>query len=78
MYSSEQDARTIDLQKRDAPIDRRVAIIASVARYHPCRPQYLHRSLVLYFWLRRQRIVAKLEIGWGDRIGHAWVSYGHD
>ncbi len=63
-------------QELKKEIDRRVAIIASVANYHPCRPQCLHRSLALYFWLRCQGIVAQLEIGWGDQIGHAWVSYG--
>ncbi|MGH2416647.1 MAG: lasso peptide biosynthesis B2 protein, partial [Microcystaceae cyanobacterium] len=57
-------------------IKRRVAAIAWTARYHPCRPQCLHRSLVLYGWLRNQGIPAQLEVGWGDGIGHAWVSYG--
>jgi hypothetical protein len=36
----------------------------------------LHRSLVLYLWLRSKGILAQLEVGWGDKIGHAWVSYG--
>jgi hypothetical protein len=36
----------------------------------------LHRSLVLYLWLRSQGVLAQLEVGWGDKIGHAWVSYG--
>lgn len=63
-------------QELKKEVDRRVAVIASVGNYHPCRPQCLHRSLVLYLWLRRKGIVAQLELGWGDRIGHAWVSYG--
>ena len=31
-------------------IQRRVAVIAWTASHHPCRPQCLHRSLVLYLW----------------------------
>jgi hypothetical protein len=59
-------------------IERRVAVIAWTAKHHPCRPQCLHRSLVLYLWLRNQGISAQLELGWGNEIGHAWVSYqGH-
>jgi hypothetical protein len=59
-------------------IERRVAVIAWIAKHHPCRPQCLHRSLVLYLWLRSQGISAQLEVGWGNEIGHAWVSYkGH-
>jgi hypothetical protein len=61
-------------QELKKEIERRVAVIASVANYHPCRPQCLHRSLVLYLWLTSQGIVAQLEVGWGDKIGHAWVS----
>lgn len=57
-------------------IDRRVALISWISRRHPCNPQCLHRSLVLYGWLRHKSIPARLNIGWGDRIGHAWVSYG--
>jgi hypothetical protein len=57
-------------------IERRVALIAWTANYHPCRPQCLHRSLVLYLWLKSQGISARLEVGWADKIGHAWVSYG--
>jgi hypothetical protein len=57
-------------------IERRVALIAWTANHHPCRPQCLHRSLVLYRWLRNQGILAQLEVGWGGKIGHAWVSYG--
>ena len=56
-------------------IERRVAVIAWTAKYHPCRPQCLHRSLVLYLWLKSQGISAQLEVGWGNEIGHAWVSY---
>lgn|GEM_PF-2079910 len=60
----------------EGKIKRHAAAIAWTARYHPCRPQCLHRSLVLYRWLRNQGIPAQLEVGWGDKIGHAWVSYG--
>jgi hypothetical protein len=62
-------------QDLDKEIKRRVAVIAWTAEHHPCRPQCLHRSLVLYLWLRNRGILAKLEIGWGDKIGHAWVSH---
>ncbi len=56
-------------------IERRVSVIAWTAKYHPCHPQCLHRSLVLYLWLKSQGISAQLEVGWGNEIGHAWVSY---
>ncbi len=56
-------------------INHRVAVIAWAAHHHPCHPKCLHRSLVLYFWLRAQGIAAQLEVGWGDKMGHAWVSY---
>jgi len=56
-------------------IQRRVAVIAWIVNHHPCNPQCLHRSLVLYLWLRSRGIFAQLEVGWGDKIGHAWVSY---
>ena len=62
-------------QELHQEIGRRVAVIAWTAHHHPCRPKCLHRSLILYFWLRRQGIFAQLEVGWGDNIGHAWVSY---
>lgn len=62
-------------QDLDKEIKRRVAVIAWTAKHHPCRPQCLHRSLVLYLWLRSQGISAELEVGWGNEIGHAWVSY---
>jgi hypothetical protein len=56
-------------------IKQRVVAIAWTAKIHPLRPKCLHRSLVLYNWLREQGVTPKLEIGWGDKIGHAWVSY---
>jgi hypothetical protein len=62
-------------QELHQEIQHCVAVIAWTAHYHPCRPKCLHRSLVLYLWLRRQGIFAQLEVGWGDKIGHAWVSY---
>jgi len=57
-------------------INQRVRILEIVARYHPCRPRCLHRSMVLYRWLQQQGIPARLEVGWGGKIAHAWVSYG--
>jgi hypothetical protein len=30
---------------------------------------------VLYLWLRSRGIFAQLEVGWGSKIGHAWVSH---
>lgn len=62
------------VQKRE--IQRRVAIIAGTAAYHPCRPRCLHRSLVLYRWLEKQGITATLAIAWTGEIAHAWVSFG--
>ncbi|AFZ34579.1 hypothetical protein Sta7437_0999 [Stanieria cyanosphaera PCC 7437] len=56
-------------------IRQRVIAIAWTAKIHPLRPKCLHRSLVLYNWLREQGITPKLEVGWGDKIGHAWVTY---
>jgi Transglutaminase-like superfamily len=53
----------------------RAGYIEWVGRFHPCQPLCLHRSLVLYRWLRHQGISARLEVGWGDRVGHAWVTY---
>lgn len=57
-------------------IRQRAIAIAWTAKIHPVRPKCLHRSLVLYQWLQEQGINAQLEIGWGEDIGHAWVSYG--
>lgn len=62
-------------QAQKQKIKRRVAAIAWTARHHPCHPQCLHQSLVLYWWLHRQGIVARLEVGWKSNIGHAWISY---
>ncbi|MBD2129872.1 lasso peptide biosynthesis B2 protein [Microcoleus sp. ZQ-A2] len=56
-------------------IERRVTVIAWTAKHHLCRPQCLHRSLVLYLWLKSQGISPQLEVGWSNEIGHAWVSY---
>ena len=61
-------------QEQEQEIKRRVAAIAWTARHHPCNPQCLHQSMVLYQWLHKQGIAARLEVGWSD-IGHAWVSY---
>ncbi len=62
-------------QAQEQEINRRVALIAWTARYHPCHPQCLHKSLVLYRWLHKKGIQARLEVGWTGNIGHAWVSY---
>jgi hypothetical protein len=71
----EGHSRVLDVEF-EREVQRRAGAIAWTARYHPCRPQCLHRSLVLYRWLRNRGILAQLEIGWGDKIGHAWISYG--
>ncbi|MEM8676822.1 MAG: lasso peptide biosynthesis B2 protein [Cyanobacteria bacterium P01_G01_bin.67] len=54
---------------------QRAVAIAWTAKIHPLRPKCLHRSLVLHQWLKEQGINAQLEIGWGNNIGHAWVTY---
>jgi hypothetical protein len=56
-------------------IRQRAIAIAWAAKIHPVRPKCLHRSLVLHQWLQAQGINAQLEIGWGEDIGHAWVTY---
>lgn len=62
-------------QAQKQAIQRRVAVISWTAGHHPCHPQCLHKSLVLYRWLHKQGIAAQLEVGWKGDIGHAWVSY---
>ena len=57
-------------------IKQRAKAIAWTAKIHPLRPKCLHRSLVLHQWLKQEGINAQLEIGWGENIGHAWVTYG--
>lgn len=56
-------------------IQQRATAIAWTGKIHPLRPKCLHRSLVLHQWLQERGINARLEIGWGKDIGHAWVSY---
>lgn len=56
-------------------IRQRATAIFWTAKIHPLRPKCLHRSLVLYHWLQQQGINPQLEIGWGEDIGHAWVTY---
>jgi hypothetical protein len=56
-------------------IRQRAIAISWTAKIHPVRPKCLHRSLVLHQWLQAQGINAQLEIGWGENIGHAWVTY---
>ena len=63
---------SIELQRE---IRQRAIAIAWTAKIHHCRPKCLHRSLALYHWLKEQNVHPQLEIGWGDNIGHAWVSY---
>ena len=53
----------------------RVKAIFWTAKIHPVHPKCLHRSLALYHWLQEKSFSPKLEIGWGDDIGHAWVTY---
>ena len=57
-------------------IRQRAVAIAWTAKIHPLRPKCLHRSLVLHHWLKEQGMDARLEIGWGRNLAHAWVSYG--
>ena len=68
------DAWTPQLQQAT---QKRAIAIAWTAQIHPLRPKCLHRSLVLYRWLKMQGINPKLEIGWGkeQNIAHAWVTY---
>ena len=56
-------------------IRQRAVAIAWTAKIHPLRPKCLHRSLVLHQWLKDRGINAQLEIGWGENIGHAWITY---
>ena len=56
-------------------IRQRAVAIAWIAKIHPLRPKCLHRSLVLHQWLKERGIDAQLEIGWGENIGHAWITY---
>ena len=56
-------------------IRTRVKAIFWTAKIHPSRPKCLHRSLALYHWLQQEGLCPKLEIGWGNNIGHAWVTY---
>ena len=58
-------------------IRQRAKAIAWTGKIHPLRPKCLHRSLVLHHWLREKGINAQLEIGWGENIGHAWVTYNN-
>ena len=68
------DVWTPQLQKATR---QRAIAIAWTAQIHPVRPQCLHRSLVLYHWLKMQGINPQLEIGWGkeQNIAHAWITY---
>ena len=56
-------------------IELRAKAIFWTAKIHPVRPKCLHRSLVLYKWLKQQEIDPQLEIGWQGKVAHAWVSY---
>lgn len=70
----DQNPESLNLALR-REIRQRAVAIAWTAKIHPLHPKCLHRSLVLYHWLQQQGINAQLEIGWGEDIGHAWVSY---
>ena len=61
-----------DLRKA---IRERAIAIFWMSKIHPLRPKCLHRSLALYHWLLDRGIFSKLEVGWGDNIGHAWITY---
>ena len=56
-------------------IKERAIAIWWTSKIHPLRPKCLHRSLALYHWLLDRGISSKLEVGWGDNIGHAWITY---
>ena len=71
---SQDEPTSLDWELRQE-IHQRVKAIAWTALIHPVRPKCLHRSLVLHHWLQQQGINAQLEIGWGGKIGHAWVTY---
>jgi acetyl esterase/lipase len=62
----------VELQRE---IRQRAIAIEWTAKIHHLRPKCLHRSLALYHYLKQQGIHPQLEIGWGDNIGHAWISY---
>ena len=64
----------LNLDLRKAIRERAIAILW-ISKIHPLRPKCLHRSLALYHWLLDRGISSKLEIGWGDNIGHAWITY---
>lgn len=64
----------LDSNLRKAIRERAIAILW-IAKIHPVQPKCLHRSLALYHWLIEQNIYPKLEVGWGNNIGHAWVTY---
>jgi hypothetical protein len=51
--------------------------LQAAARYQPVRAECLHRSLALHWWLRREGLASRLQIGVrkesGDLAAHAWV-----
>jgi hypothetical protein len=69
---SEPGSLSLELARE---IRQRAIAIFWTAKVHPLGPKCLHRSLVLHQWLQQQGINAQLEIGWGEDIGHAWVTY---
>jgi hypothetical protein len=69
---NQSSSLSIELQKE---IRERAVALAWTGKIHHCRPKCLHRSLALYHWLKEQNINPQLEVGWGENIGHAWVSY---
>lgn len=64
----------LDLDTR-RKIRQRAIALWWTAKIHPLRPKCLHLSLALYHWLLQQGISPKLEVGWGNNIGHAWITY---
>lgn len=67
----------IEDPKLKAQIRRKAIAIYWTAKIHPRKTKCLHRSLVMYKWLKSQGLNPTLEIGWGKEtsIGHAWVTY---
>jgi hypothetical protein len=51
--------------------------LRAASRYQPVRTECLHRSLALHWWLRREGVASRLQIGvrkeGGDLAAHAWV-----
>src|SRR5262245_18955211 len=75
--------RTTNIARLEGPLRQQPSTVRMVdvaARMLPWHSSYLHRSLTLWFLLRRQGIVAELQIGVckaDDQLrAHAWVESG--